>query len=199
MGTSLVISGMPRCGSTLLFHAVRNHMRSWKTHRGPKHTWHPHIDYVHNPTYQIPIAADAKAIITFGNVVNSVLSTSAMMRKSKKWGTMAAKIFDVSRVPPDAIYDDDHYGFYPLILEWLVVRDRSVMFLRYETLYRHLDSIAAFLNYPDFELPPWKPRSTDHTTADQIVVKRIEDAYQDLIQLVDVLPDCFIIQPEEPE
>jgi hypothetical protein len=162
MNHSVIVAGLGRCGTTLLYESLKPHYnyndifivdldrsidvenKLFKTH-----------DFAPKIIYN-----KCKFIFMYGNPINTVLSFISLIKNNFSDLNLVAKHFHFNA--SDLLYweNKDVFRLEENFDSWYKSQNFSLLTIKYEKLYENLDIIMKYLNI-NFSLPEKKQRQTD--------------------------------------
>lgn len=190
----VLITCIPRCGSTYLFRSITGlGPGSWmpRNYTGPvkkKHAFH--IDHPREHLVRQWIREENyKTIFLFGDVVDAVVST-----RFNRYDPMHFKHCGCDRDPSDVdIYLEDALNYEMMFDSWTQDVRYPLLVLKYEFLYEQENVISDFLE-KKIKLMAWKPRTNWRAKISANELLMIESTYSSLIEKVERMPDCYMFR-----
>lgn len=189
----IIVAGIPRSGTTLLFRTVAGMhdspytpidcfgMSKINVKGGPR--------VVKAIRFRPDIKGDHKVLFIFGSVIHSIISTRLNRWDRRHFYNCGFK----KRVDRDRmnIWKKDFLGYETLFDTWHSQTTFPSMFIRYEKLYDHTKEIEKFTGRI-LDFPVKKVRKTK-LEGREAVIKQIKKTYGSLIEKLDSLPDVSYI------
>lgn len=181
MDDRIIVGGIPRCGSTMVFRALAGY---------PPGTTHPR-DYKGNliKAHMLPnkVKKGYKAIFLFGDIINAIIST-----KLKRYNITHFKHCGCNKDPSEVdIFEEDCLNYEKIFEDWFKYNGFPIICVRYETLIKYIKIIENFLGMR-LNLPSWKDRETTYEAVSKEELEKIKKTYKDLIRKADNAPDIAI-------
>lgn len=188
---SVIVAGLGRCGTTLLFDACRRAVSNEALFVVDleRHTFGNQVIKTHDhPPDLLP--SDTKVIFMYGDVINTVVSTTAQIND---WGTWHFRhMHATTPFPPyEQLYFEDQLGLETQFDAWYCSQPFDLMTVRYESLYKPetIGMLRAFTGI-NLRLPAYRPRKTDG--ANHSVAPQLRRVYRSLISKIDEAADCKV-------
>jgi hypothetical protein len=183
---SIIIAGMGRCGTTLLYKSISN--KGFRT----EIQFLDKLDDMYNyqngyvyKTHSLPpehLPENVKVIYMIGNVMDMVISAH---KKINFWGKEHHQHLNSSGfIENDSIFDADTLGLDRHFDEWYNEKGFSFMTIHYDVLFEKntILAIEKFLGVK-ITLPPFRSRESDWSDSNNKV--KLMDTYGELHQKVE--------------
>lgn len=178
----VIVAGIPRCGTTLMFRALAGFSAGNTT---PKN-YYGKIKKTHGLAPS-NLPRGYKAIFLFGDIVSSVISTKNSRYESNHFLNCGC----LKKVEEVDIYKEDILNYELMFDSWHQRHNYPVMCLRYEKIYHNINLIKAFLQ-TDISLPKKRKRTTKYADCSKKDLKQIKHTYQSLINKIKKVPNISI-------
>ena len=186
------MASLGRCGTTLLYYAISAKVRNKRMHVSAldEASFDNTLIGTHGYPLKTAPAQPTKAIFLFGDIVDTVLSTTASINS---WGRRHYAHTQTSQAfrPNEDLYTADLLELERLFDAWYRPQVVDLLTLRYETLYDpdSLERLEEFLGVR-VRLPPYRKRTTD--AASHPAAAEIRRVYQDLDAKIKAAADARI-------
>jgi tetratricopeptide (TPR) repeat protein len=177
---SIIVAGIPRSGTTMMFRALAGLEPGDTT---PRNYCGP-VKKTHGLAPK-KLPEGYKVIFIFGDVINSVISTKKF-RYDKTHFINCGCTKD-----PEAtdIYLEDALNYEAMFDSWNQDNGYPVICVRYETIYENLKQINNFFIFTNLSLPSKKQRTTRYFDCNKEELNNIKKTYRNLIEKVNNAPD----------
>lgn len=188
----VVIAGLGRCGTTLLFRAIADTVSNLRRFVVDldSHDFRNDLIKTHDYPPSQALPAGTKVVFMFGDIVDTVLSTASEV---DKWPRLHFKHLRVPEAyrPYTDIFERDLLQFESLFDAWYRPQTFSLMTLRYESMYDPAArrALQQFLGL-EFGLPAYRPRRTDK--ASHPFTLRVQETYASLDRRIETAEDYKI-------
>jgi len=188
--SKLIISGIPRSGTTYLFRSINNL---------PQSPWSPHFDKivdhahylndtikVHTPYNNFSLNEDIKVIFLHRNLFDCILSNVKTFNHDTDHSRNIGR--DYNGVLEDKIFDQDILNLEQLFDVWVTNAVFPTLVIKYEHLAECQTQIEDFIERPfsllPFNLAPGKE-------LDPNIALKISNTYQNLLSKLSALPPIY--------
>ena len=134
-GKRIVVAGIPRCGTTLLWRAIVGLGPGQYTPKG----YTGGIIKTHSQAPKT-LPEGYKVLFLFGDIINAVISTK-LKRYDQRHFTNCGCSKDVSKTD---IFEEDALNYEKIFDSWMRDNGYPVLAVRYEVLFDNLDKIENF-------------------------------------------------------
>lgn len=178
----VIISGIPRCGTTLLARTIAGLPTG--------NTWPGNTDKVikqHYPNVVYPY----RAVFLFGDIVKSIISMVL-----NRWDKNSFKNCGCKKSMGEInIFAQDDLNYEYIFDYWTSTHPCSVLAIRYEKMWNHINEIEKFTQRR-IKLPPRKERKTALSMISKAELDSIHKTYDSLILKVKKMPNIKLIGGE---
>ncbi len=183
----LVVAGIPRSGTTMMFRALAGL---------PPGTTTPALEMngvLKTHSFEPETFAGAAwGIFLFGNPVLSVISTVQKRYNRNHFENCGAADLDPEEVD---IFDADHLNYERMWDAWTARQSFPVVALRYESLHKSIRHVENLLGQ-DIPLPSFKRREASARDVSPEDLQRIRQTYAGLRRKVNRAPDFSLYLPD---
>lgn len=194
--TELIIAGIPRSGTTMMWYASQgmkptSHMpRNYNPSTALVLKTHATPSKLGLPLRQLP---QMRAIFMFGDPIMSVIST-----RLRRWDNKHFWNCGCTLSPREAdIYGKDILGYERMFDGWMKPQPFPLLTLRYETVHDNLAIIRKFLDHPSFHLPLRHERKTKLTDIRPDQLQSAAQTYASLARKIKQAQDAVVWSPNK--
>lgn len=197
----IVVAGIPRCGTTMVWRALSGLAPSEHTPKDKFVTDLSCLNLTQQSSFIIKthsrapdaLPNDWRVIFLFGDPLLAVLST-----RRKRYDKQHFANCGVSRDPATTnIFIEDALGYEKLYDSWMAHNGYNVICVRYESIFSNISIIEKFLGVR-MKLPPKQRRSSALENVDDAILRDIRQTYRSLIKKVELAPDVSIFNYRRP-
>lgn len=178
----IIVAGIPRCGTTLVFRALAGLPQGDTTPRN----YYGLIKKTHGLAPQ-SLPSGYKTVFMFGDVVKSVMST----KKSRYDRNHFLNCGCIKNPEETDIYLEDALNYESMFNSWHQKHNYPIICLRYEKLYENINILNTFLK-TNVSFPKKNRRFTKYSDCSKEELKQIKNTYQSLIEKLQYAPDVSI-------
>ena len=159
----VIVAGLGRCGTTLLYGAIEDRITnpSGFVIDLDSHCFANDLIKTHDYPPEVHLPEGTKVVFMFGNIVDTILSTTDQINDWGQWHYRHVRTPQAYRVNTD-LYTNDDLRLEELFDAWYRPQQFDLLTLRYESLYQPgvMQTVQEYLGLT-FSLPAYRPRSTN--------------------------------------
>lgn len=189
MRDKIVISSVPRAGSTYLFRSLMGLGSGGTTPRGfgyfkkEKPFTRPFVVKTHSIPEKV-MQNGWKGIFLFRDPIECIIST-----RLKRWDKHHFNNCWIDKNPDECnIYKQDVLQYENIFDSWIQYKEHPVLYLRYETMDKYFNDIEEWVNRKIY-FPTWKKRESNYNKVSENDLNDIRNTYSRFIEKVNNMPD----------